>query len=562
MSQTAIQESISAQPTDDGILLETIPETHRVRSVSGGAAIEPSASTESPSEIQTAEDETRYPTGAKFWLIMSSVSLVLILGGMDSSIVAVAVPSITNHFHTVRDVGWYAAAYRLSICSFQFMFGKLYTLFSLKRIFLISIIIFMIGSILCAAAPTSAAFVAGRAVCGFAGAGMISGCFASIVHNLPLRRRPVWGSILGAVEGIAVIASPLIGGVIVQKLSWRWCFYINIPLGVVTFVALMGLLDNMEPAETLSWKQKLSHLDLIGNAVFVPGITCLFLALGWAGTRNPWNSPTIIALFITFAALLFSFAFVQYRRQDAATLPPRLLRNRSVVSGFFFSLCCNSTMQIVEYYLPTYFQTVREYTPARSGIMMLPIIISFLVAMLIQGSGVTLIGYYVPFMLAGSILMPIFAGLMTTLRVRSNLAQLILYPGFMGFAGGIGFQSPQTAVQTSLPPNDATIGLAIIMFAQQFGPAVFISAAQSILTNRLEENLPVLGSGLNVTSIENMGLTDLKMHMGAEKLQEVLSGFDHSLAQTWYLSVALGCMTMVGSLGMEWKSVKKEKARQ
>jgi MFS family permease len=558
LSQTIVQE-VSPYGPEGRTGLATAP-----RQMSSMALETWPAALDTPepnSEIDVAEDESKYPVGAKFYLIMVSVGLVLILGEMDSSIVSVAVPAITDHFHTMRDVGWYAAAYRLSLCSFQFMFGKLYKLFSLKRILLISVIIFMIGSIICASAPTSAAFVAGRALSGFASAGIIAGAFYSLVQTLPLRKRPFWGGIMSVVEGVAVIASPLVGGAIVGRLGWRWCFWINLPLGAVTFVVLLLFLQEIKLAENLPLKQKLAQLDLIGNAVLVPGLTCLFLALGWAGTRNEWDSPTRIALFIMFIFLLVSFAVVQHRRQDAATLPPRLLGNRSVISSFVFSFFCNSTIQVVQYYLPTYFQSVRGYTPSESSIMMLPIIISFLVAMVIQGSGVSLTGYYVPFMLLGSVLMPIFAGLMTTLTVDSSLTTLIFYSGFLGFGAGIGFQSPQTAVQASLSPEDASMGLAIVIFAQHFGPAVFVSAAQSIFTNRLQANLESLAPSFNVTSIENTSLGDLKSHVRDGKLQEVLSGFDFSLVQTWYLAVALGCATMMGSLGMEWKTIKKERAR-
>lgn len=546
-TQTIVEE------VDNGIPLELLstfarPEQSSIRTI------------DPPAETNAAEDESQYPTGTKFKLIILSVGLVLILSAMDSSIVSVAVPSITNHFHTIRDVGWYAAAYRLTLCSFQFMFGKLYKLYSLKRIFLVSVAIFMLGSVLCAAAPTSAALVAGRAVSGFASAGILSGTFYSLVQTLPLRKRPLWGSILAAIEGIAEIGSPLFGGALVERLGWRWCFIINIPLCFITFIALLFFLQDTKPAEEMPWKEKLAQLDLLSNAFFVPSITCLFMALGWAGSRNAWNSSTIIVLFAAFVLLLGGFAFLQHRRQDGATLPPRLLRNRSVLAGFLFSLCCNSTIQVVQYYLPTYLQSIRGYTAGKSGVMMLPIIIGFLTAMLVQGWGVSLLGHYVPFMLLGSILMPLFAGLLTTLTTGSSLAKIICYTGFMGFAAGIGFQSPQTAVQTSLPVEDASMGLAVIIFAQHFGPAVFLSAAQSIFTNRLEKNLVGIGLSLNATSIESMGLADLKKHLGADKLQQVLDQYDHSLVQTWYLSVALGCATIIGSLAMEWRSVKKSRA--
>lgn len=280
------------------------------------------------------------------------------------------------------------------------------------------------------------------------------------------------------------------------------------------------------------------------------------MALSWAGNKYPWNSPTIIALLCGFIVLLIAFAIDQWLKQDSATLPPRILKNRNIISGFVFSLCCNSAINIVEYYLPTWLQAVKEYSPSKSGYLMLPGILGGLIANLMHGAGVSTFGYYAPFMLAGSVLMPIFTGLMTTLTIETGVGKLIAYFGLLGFAVGIGFQAPQVAVQTSLSQQDANIGLAIIIFAQNFGPAVFVSAGQTIFTNRLTANLDDLTGSLNATNIENMGLSDIKNHIGSQKLHEVLLGLDKSLVQTWYLAVALTCITMIGSASMEWKSVK------
>ena len=190
---------------------------------------------------------------------------------------------------------------------------------------------------------------------------------------------------------------------------------------------------------------------------------------------------------------------------------------------------------------------------------MLPMIVGVVVSVMIGGIGTKLCGYYVPFMLAGSLMMPISAGLMTTLTVDSSIAKLAGYSISLGFAGGIGFQSPQVAVQTTLSAGDANMGLAVILFAQNFGPAIFVAAAQTIFTNRLSENLHELAPNLNASHIENMGLSDLKNHIGGGNLHDVLLGFDRSLMQTWYLGVALTCVTIIGSASMQWMSVKEKK---
>ena len=309
----------------------------------------------------------------------------------------------------------------------------------------------------------------------------------------------------------------------------------------------------------MSWRQILRHLDLVGNLALIPSLTSLFVALSWAGVRYPWSDARTIILFIVFVALLAVFALTQYRGQEKATLPPRILKNRNVIAGFIFVACTNGAEAVLEYYMPTFFQAVRGYSPAQSGYMMLPILVGFLVALLIQGGGTTMLGYYTPFMVAASVLMPIAAGLVTTWKVDTSLVKVLVLSGFAGFSSGIGFQGPQSAVQTTLPDADATTGLAIILFAQGFGPAIFLSVAQTIFTNRLSANLHHLAPDLDAVSIEDMGLSDLKTSLGQGNLEKVVLGFDQSLSQTWYLAVGSTCVTMIGSLLMDWRSVKEKK---
>lgn len=179
-----------------------------------------------PLDIESrAESDPNYPIGTKFWFTTFALCAILILGGLDANIVATAVPSITDHFHTIADVGWYSSAFRLCTCAFQFGFAKLYKLFSVKTIFLISNVIFLVGSLLCATATSSIMFIVGRAVTGLGFAGEMAGCFAITIRILPLNRRPVFAGLMACVESVAIIAAPIVGGALTQSLGWRWCFW-------------------------------------------------------------------------------------------------------------------------------------------------------------------------------------------------------------------------------------------------------------------------------------------------------------------------------------------------
>ena len=507
--------------------------------------------------------QPEYPSGPKLWLIMLTVGAVLTLTSIDMNIVATVVPSITDYFHTVADVGWYSSAFRLCVCAFQFVFGKAYTLFSVKRIFLITNTISIVGSLLCGAATSSTMLVVGRAVAGLGAAGILSGCFIILVQSVPLRRRPMFVGVMSGVEGVATLAAPLLGGALTQSLGWRWCFYINAPMGVVTLLlTIFCFSDTRKPSDVacMTFKQKISQLDLLSNLLMLPALTSLFLAFSWAGTKYSWNSGRVIGPLITFAVLFAAFVYNQFRRGSAAALPPRIIKRRTVIAGFIFIMCANSTGNVLEYYLPTYYQIVRGYSPAKSGYMMLPIIIGATIGSLVHGAGTSAFGYYAPFMLFASIIMPIAAGLITTFKINTSFVQLIMYTAFSGLAYGIGFSGPQNAVQTVLPAEDIPLGLSVMLFAQSFGPAVAVSIAQVLFTNQLSTNLSDLVSGLTQANIENNGLTEIVTSVPPFKVREVLVGVDKSLIQTWYLVVGLACATMVGSVLTEWRSVKSKRA--
>jgi MFS family permease len=260
----------------------------------------------------------------------------------------------------------------LTSCSFQFMFGKLYSVSSVKAVFLTSVLIFEIGSLISGTATISAALVLGRAISGLGSAGIIAGCFTCVfpshschclsltsyhrmmTQSVPLRQRPMVGGMAAGIEAMSATAGPLLGGVLTDRLSWRWCFYINLPLGFITIILITLFFENPRKSTDapLSWKQKAVRLDLLGTVVFVPSITSLLLALQWGGSKYGWGDVRIIVLLCISIVLLAAFIFQQWRKGNDATLPPRIFGNRSLISGCWFSFCNASALAIVDYYVP------------------------------------------------------------------------------------------------------------------------------------------------------------------------------------------------------------------
>jgi MFS family permease len=438
------------------------------------------------------------------------------------------------------------------------MFGKAYTLFRIKPLFAMSIAVYQIGNTLATFAPTSASFIVGRAITGFGCAGMVAGLFTTLTRSFPLRQRPLVGGIAGGVETLACLAAPLVGGALIDGWTWRACYGINIPLGISGLLVILFALEVPHPPNVdRPWREKLVALDLLGTAVFVPALACLLLALQWGGTTYGWTNTRIIVLFVLFVVLLTLFGWSQYRSREKATLPLRILRNRSILAGAWFAFCCNATLAVVEYYMSIYFQGVLGDSAFQSGIYALPMIAGMCIAGVITGAATSWFGFYTPYMYVSSVLGPVAVGFLTQSNLETDLVKTLCFLGLLGAAVGGSLQIPQFAAQTVLSPNEVTIGYAIVQFGSQLGPVLSLSASSTLFANRLKAEVLKYAPEINATTLDNTGLTDIRTIIGGDRLGQILLGYDAAVTQTLYFPLALTCMTIFGSLAMEWRSVKK-----
>jgi len=209
--------------------------------------------------------------------------------------------------------------------------------------------------------------------------------------------------------------------------------------------------------------------------------------------------------------------------------------------------------------MPIYFQTVKGLSASMSGVMVLPSAVGLILSVGSSCVLTSLVGYYNPFMILTSVITPPAAGLMTTLNINAKLWSLIGYQGLLGFGAGIGFQGPQVAVQAIFSEKDASIGIAIIQFAQGIGPAVFVAVAQNIFINKFASNIRRYAPGVDLATLTTQGLTEPKARVDSSDLMGTVLSYDKALTQTFFLPVSLTCMSLIGALGMEWRSVKARK---
>ncbi|KAK9358832.1 major facilitator superfamily domain-containing protein [Lipomyces starkeyi] len=418
--------------------------------------------------------------------LLISVFMSMFLVALDRTIISTAIPQITDEFNSLPDVGWYGSAYLLTCCSFQLLFGKFCTFYAVKVVLLTSVLLFEVGSVVCGAAPSSAAFTVGRAISGVGAAGIFAGTIVCIVYAVPLAKRPKLQGLFGSIFGLASIVGPLIGGVFTSNVTWRWCFYINLPFGGVAIVVIAFCLKVPDRDTTkLPWTEKLSQLDALGTAVLIP-VFCWH----WGGQTYAWSNGRIIVLLTLMAVLLVAFVAVQILLPKTATIPPRIFKQRSIVAGFWATFCVVSSQYIYVYFLPVWFQCINGVSAAESGPRLLPAI---------NGRRVNFQWNH-----------DSEDRILHAVRDRRILhhGKWIGYQVLYGFGMGLCFQATNLAAQMVLPRKDVPVGSSLIFFSQLLGAALFVSVGENVLDNQLVQRLSGL-PGFNSSLITSGGATSL-----------------------------------------------------
>ncbi|KAL8710245.1 MAG: hypothetical protein Q9220_005176 [cf. Caloplaca sp. 1 TL-2023] len=437
------------------------------------------------------------------------------------------------------------------------------TFYSAKWVLIGLVAIFELGSIVSATAPTSKALIVGRVITGIGAAGVSSGTLILINTLVPLQSRPKYFGSIGAVFGLASIAGPLLGGYL-TAITWRWCFWINVPIGAVSLAVLAWLTPNkpaaLKPAETL--RGKINQLDPLGFVLIATSTVCGLFALQWGGVRYPWSDGRIIALFVLFGVFGLAFIGVQAWRKDEATVPPKIFFQRSIFAGCVASIGIGSLIVVFAYYLPIWFQAIQGKSPQNSGPSLIALLLSVVVFVMASGIVTSVVGYYTPFLIVGAAVAVVGSALISTWRVDSQPGMWIGYQVVTGAGLGLVLQAPNLAAQTVLPKEQVAIGLSLLAFVQFLGGTIFVTVCQNLLVNKLISGLEGKIENFDPASIANQGATAVRGSVPPEQLPLVLDVYNKALQSVWYVGLALSCLTFVASFGLEWKSVKKSKNKR
>ncbi|KEF58863.1 uncharacterized protein A1O9_03706 [Exophiala aquamarina CBS 119918] len=519
-------------------------------------------------EVLSKDGDDDYLGPKALYILISSLMLVVIILTLDQSILATAVPYITNEFHTITDIGWYGAAYLLCTASLQPLTGKIYTYFSLKYSFLAFLGGFELGSLICALAKSSAMLVIGRAVAGMGASGLINGALTILTVAAPPSKRPTLLAIIMAMAGAGQLLGPLVGGALTQHVSWRWCFWINLPIGGLTAVVMLLIRFPPYKARKTKWtfRDIVNDFDLLGFAVFAPSCIMLLLALQWGGITYAWSSATLIGLIGGSVGGFSTFALWEYHHGEAAMIPFSLVRRRVVYSSLVTTMCQFGGLILQSYYLPLWFQTVKGDSPTMSAVDTLPTFLTQILFAVLSGALTPRIGYLLPLGLFGNTFASISAGLLTTLQPDTSLGKWVGYQILGGMGRGVSTQQPLQAVQSVVTKDMVPVATATLMWSQTFGGAILLGLGQTAFLNFLRHGLKSYAPQLNPAEVIGAGATNIIHQLEAKgdfvTGQQVLRAYNYAITHVFYLAMGCAIAGFFATMGLGKTKVEKKASKK
>ncbi|TDZ13443.1 Efflux pump roqT [Colletotrichum spinosum] len=490
--------------------------------------------------------------------LVMGICLVVFSISVDRTILTTAVPYITSEFQSTADIGWYGSAYLLTACAFQPVYGRVFMLFSIKWSYMLALFMFLVGSLVCAVAPSSIVLIVGRAVAGFGSAGILTGSFVVVATAVPLRLRPIYTAIVGLMFAFGATVGPLLGGVFTDLVTWRWCFYMNLPIGGLTLLIFLAFF-HPSPAprpfrQTLL--SRLLDLDVVGNLLLLGACVMLFLALEHTTQGSPWSSTPVVGLLSGAAATAVVFAAWQWWKQDGALIPPAVVTQRTVLSSCVAAFCIYGALLLHAYFLPIWFQAVRGESAIGSGVAMIPYVATNAVFSLLAGVFVSVVGYFVPPAVFGSVVGTVGCGVLRLLSPSTPTAHWIGFQVLVSAGFGMAIQQGFTAVQAVLPPDEIAIGTAAVVASQSLGGAVFVSVGNALFQNQLlRDAVP----GVDVRAVLEAGATAFRTEVPADLLPALLEVYNGALRVAFTAAIPLAGVAAIASCWMEWRSVRGKK---
>jgi EmrB/QacA subfamily drug resistance transporter len=490
-------------------------------------------------------------THRQILLVMSGLMLGLFLAALDQTIVSTALPTIVGDFHRSNLLSWVITAYLLASTASTPLWGKVGDLYGRKRVFQLAIVVFLVASALCGASQNMFELIAFRGLQGVGGGGLLSLAFAIIGDVIPPRERGRYQGYFGAVFGVSSVVGPLAGGFAVDDLSWRYIFYVNLPLGIVALIVTNRVLR-------LPARKREVKIDWQGALLLVAGVSCILLATQFGGTSYPWGSWQVIGLFALGAVIIAGFAFREAKAPEPI-LPLDLFRIQIFTVANIIAFVSGIAMFGALAFLPQYLQLVHGVSATESGLLLLPLLVGLLAMSISSGLYISRTGRYRWFPLAGTIGVTIGLVLLTRLGAHTSLLVVSLDILVFGLGLGLFMQVLTLVVQNAVPVKQLGVGTSAVTFFRSMGGAIGASALGAVLTAGIAAEFPVYlpradlvagGNNGNKVSqlIQSPAVLDALKRTNPALHEGIIQAYSHAIDRLFIAAVPVSVLSVIAAL--------------
>ncbi|KAF2170430.1 hypothetical protein M409DRAFT_51473 [Zasmidium cellare ATCC 36951] len=496
--------------------------------------------TDGPAQEENTEDDD-YPSKWKLVTITIGLCLSIFLAALDSTIIAQAIPALTDQFGSISNIAWYGTAYNITNTAFQSAWGKAYKYWKLKPVYLSAIVVFEVGNIICAAAQSSNVVVFGRVVAGIGGGGIMTGSFIIIAFTAKPQYRAAYMGVLGVTFGCASVVGPLLGGALVDYLNWRWVFLVFLPIGAVA-AGIMGFFFSQPRAvvpQEAKLPEKLLNMDLNGGVLVAGSISCFILAMHYS-KPHVWGSAQVVGSLVGFAGLAILFVVNEKFMGSKAMIQAHLLKKFSIVTNSLFLTFVAGLYFPLLFILPIEFQSVHNNSASESGVRLIPLVLGISIFTMVSNGALTWWRHYSPLLVVGAVAGTAGVSLIYSLDATASSGTWTGLLIVTAIGIGLSLQIPMIANQAAVGAADIPAATSLTLFMENIGTSLFVAAGEAAFTNGLISGVQSRLPSVDPSTIVNAGVTQLRTRFSATELPAILAAYLEGCQISHVVSVACG----------------------